>query len=74
MWTPIIPNSQLIIFSSDLQEAWGLELFISPTQQLWLIVISCAICLLIIGIAILALHCKEKREDRQKREQHFDFF
>lgn len=74
MWTPIIPNSQLIIFASDLQATWGLELFISPTQQLWLIVASCAVCLMVIGVAILSLHCKEKREDRQKREQHFDFF
>jgi len=32
MWTPIIPNSQLIIFVGDaMVENWGLELFINPT-------------------------------------------
>jgi hypothetical protein len=73
MWTPIIPNSQLIVFGEG-ESNWALELFISPTQQLFLIVISCAICLFLIGIAILVLHCQEKQEDRKKREQHFDFF
>lgn len=75
MWTPIIPNSQLIIFmhGSDPLE-WGLELFISPTNSLYLIVIVCAVCLVAIGLAIIWLHVKEKQEDAKKREQHFDFF
>jgi hypothetical protein len=65
----------LIIFgNSQAVGNWGLELFISPTQQLYLIVISSAILLLVIGISIIVLHCKEKQEDRKKREQHFDFF
>jgi uncharacterized membrane protein HdeD (DUF308 family) len=53
---------------------WGLELFISPTKQLYIIVLCCAVSLLAIGIAIITLHCREKQEDRKKREQHFDFF
>lgn len=75
MWTPIIPNSQLIIFmeSNDVKN-WGLEMLISPTNALYLIVIVCAICLVVIGLAIIWLHYKEKNEDARKREQHFDFF
>ena len=75
MWTPIIPNSQLIIFANGTDEnVWGLELFISPTAALYLIVMVCAVCLVAIGLAIIWLHCKEKQEDAKKREQHFDFF
>lgn len=75
MWTPIIPNSQLIVFANGASvNDWGLELFISPTKQLYIIVLCCAVSLLAIGIAIITLHCREKQEDRKKREQHFDFF
>jgi len=75
MWTPIIPNSQLIIFMHSNDEMnWGLELFISPTSALYLIVMVCAVCLVVIGLAIIWLHVKEKQEDAKKREQHFDFF
>jgi len=75
MWTPIIPNSQLVVFANaDLVNNWGLELFINPTSSLYLIVFTCAIALLAIGVAIITLHCQEKNEDRRKREQHFDFF
>ena len=75
MWTPIIPNSQLIVFAEGSQISnWGLELFISPTGSLYLIVMVCAVCLILIGIAIIWLHCKDKQDDAKMREQHFDFF
>ena len=75
MWTPIIPNSQLIIFMNSNDETnWGLELFISPTNALYVIVLVCALCIVVIGLAIIYLHVKEKQEDAKKREQHFDFF
>ena len=75
MWTPIIPNSQLIVFMYGTDPLnWGLELFISPTNSLYLIVLVCAVCLVAIGVAIIWLHIKEKQEDAKKREQHFDFF
>ena len=75
MWTPIIPNSQLVVFANaDAVETWGLELFINPTSALFLIVLTCAVCLAAIGVAIIVLHCQEKQEDRRKREEHFDFF
>lgn len=74
MWTPIIPNSQLIVFAdSHVVDNWALELFISPTQQLYLIVASCCLALIVIGIVIIVLHCKEKQEDKRKRDTNFDF-
>ena len=75
LWTPIIPNSQLIIYMlGDDSVDWDLELFISPTNSLYLIVMVCAVCLVAIGLSIIWLHVKEKQEDAKKREQHFDFF
>jgi integrin alpha FG-GAP repeat containing protein 1 len=74
MWTPIIPNSSLIVFADgSVESKWGLELFISPTQKMWMIVASVVIILVIIGTIILVLHCQEKNEDRKHRESHFDF-
>ncbi len=68
-WTPIIPNSQLVFFamSSD-SSIWDLELFINPTNSLYLFVRVCAVCRVAIGLVIIWLHCKEKQEDAKKRE------
>jgi hypothetical protein len=72
MWTPIIPNSQLIIFGNGSTTLnWGVELFISPTHQLYVIVIACAVCLVLIGIAIIIFHCKEKIEDKRNEPEFF---
>ena len=67
-WTPIIPNSQLIIFANDVNpNVWTLELFINPTNSLALIVVACLICLIIIGTVIIILHYGEKQEDKKNR-------
>lgn len=75
VWTPIIPNSQLIIFSqaADANE-WNLELFINPTSSLALIVVACLICLFIIGVVIIVLHIGEKKEDKTNRQNAFNYF
>lgn len=73
MWTPIIPNSQLIVFAPDSQD-WGLELFMSPAKTLYMVVACCFVICLILGMAIIALHCQEKQEDRRKKQHNFDFF
>lgn len=74
VWTPIIPNSQLYIFAPDAGTTnWNLELFINPTSSLALIVISCVICLFIIGVVIIILHIGEKQEDSKNKQKAFDF-
>lgn len=74
MWTPIIPNTSLIVFATTSAETkWGLELFINPTQKMWLILAATILILIVIGAIILVLHCQEKAEDRKQRESHFDF-
>ena len=74
MWTPIIPNSQLIVFSPESTTSnWTLELFINPTNSLALIVIACLICLVIIGLVIIILHIGEKNEDKRNKQKAFDY-
>ena len=74
MWTPIIPNSQLIIYAPDNTASnWWLELFINPTSSLALIVIACAVCLVIIGMVIIVLHVGEKTEDKKNKQKAFDY-
>ena len=75
VWTPIIPNSQLIIFSdSEDVDNWALELFINPTDSLALIVIACLICLFVIGVVIIMLHIGEKQEDKKNKMKAFNYF
>jgi integrin alpha FG-GAP repeat containing protein 1 len=74
VWTPIIPNSQLIIFAPEKDAPnWSLELFINPTSSLALIVIACLICLVIIGVVIIILHIGEKKEDQKNKQKAFDY-
>lgn len=75
VWTPIIPNSQLIIIAQEADVSnWQLELFINPTSSLFLIVVACAICLVIIGLVIILLHMGEKKEDEKQRQTLFTLF
>ncbi len=74
-WTPIIPNSQLIIQATEANEKnWNLELFINPTDMLPLIVVACLVCLVLIGIVIIVFHVKEKQEDRRNKAKAFNYF
>mmetsp|Transcript_24120 Transcript_24120/g.42819 ORF Transcript_24120/g.42819 Transcript_24120/m.42819 type:complete len:265 (-) Transcript_24120:119-913(-) len=68
MWTPIIPNSYLILSphgnsSSD----WFLELFANPTENIGIIVGVSLALLLVIGAIVLWRFIQEKREDRKHR-------
>lgn len=73
-WTPIIPNSQLIVFATEANtNNWNLDLFISPTDSLALIVVACLICLVIIGLVIIILHIGEKNEDKKNKQKAFDY-
>jgi len=75
VWTPIIPNSHLIVFSPENNvNNWTLELFINPTSSLAMIVIACVVCLAFIGIVVIVLHLGEKNEDNKNKEKVIEFF
>lgn len=73
MWTPIIPNSYLIVSPKRARsptkqvdiDAWFLELFASPTDKIGVIIAGAAFFLLGIGGFVLYRYRKEKEEDRQ---------
>jgi len=70
VFTPIIPNSQLIITANDIDaKSWNLELFISPMEYLIVIVFAASAVLVISGVVIIILHWQEKKEDNNNRLQ-----
>eukprot|EP01017_Pseudomicrothorax_dubius_P034343 TRINITY_DN4695_c0_g1_i5.p1 TRINITY_DN4695_c0_g1~~TRINITY_DN4695_c0_g1_i5.p1 ORF type:complete len:135 (-),score=29.87 TRINITY_DN4695_c0_g1_i5:170-574(-) len=70
-WSPIIPNSQLIVNPIGLDtEKWTLDIFVNPTKQILLIVGATIVLLIALGLFILHLHKKEKEEDERSQEQN----
>jgi len=78
-WTQIIPNSQMVVIPSPLDQTskWRAQLFITPSKMILLSVVAltgtCGLIIAIIG----ALYWKERREDRIEKLQeahrfHFD--
>jgi len=74
-WSPIIPNSQLLISVNDnTPSKWPIEIFINPTDSLWMIILSTVLVLIILGGFIIYFHWKEKIEDRKENEQSYSIF
>jgi len=66
-WTPIIPNSQLII--NPIRDGeWVLNVYVNPTSQTLLIVFGTLAILIVLGTIIVYLHRKEKIEDEKNRD------
>jgi integrin alpha FG-GAP repeat containing protein 1 len=74
-WSPIIPNSQLILSANDLTpNKWGIEIFINPTEALWLIIVCTVLVLIILGFVIVYFHWQEKQADKRANEQNYSIF
>mmetsp|Transcript_5360 Transcript_5360/g.6106 ORF Transcript_5360/g.6106 Transcript_5360/m.6106 type:complete len:196 (+) Transcript_5360:579-1166(+) len=74
-WTPIIPNSHLLInLSGKSASKWGIKLLINPTDSFVLVGIILTLILIIIGGVIIYLHIQEKKEDEESRNPQLDFF
>ena len=66
----------MIVFSdktSDDVQNWDVALVMKPDQNLFLIMISCALLLFIIGIVIIVLHVDERSEDQRNKPPLPDF-
>lgn len=74
-WTPIIPNTQLIISvqNTEYSSNWQLDLLIGPTKAIGILVVVILLFLLIIGLLIILMHFAEKAEDEKDKAQAFDF-
>ena len=75
-WSPIIPNSQLVVAiegSSD-PAYWGLELMTNPIQEIGIIVVVDILFLAVLGLVILILHFKETADDAKQQLDIFEYF
>ncbi|KAM3143943.1 hypothetical protein pb186bvf_003994 [Paramecium bursaria] len=73
-WTPIIPNSQLIVSPYLSAKSWTLSIFIEPTEAILVVVIVTVIILLTLGGIIIWKHIKEKEELSKHQEHIFQMF
>jgi integrin alpha FG-GAP repeat containing protein 1 len=67
-WTPIIPNSQLIV-NTVIDGDWTLDVYVSPMSQTWLVALITIVILIILAIVIFILHLRERSEDKKKEER-----
>ncbi|EGR28699.1 hypothetical protein IMG5_169990 [Ichthyophthirius multifiliis] len=75
VWTPIIPNSQLIIFPFSLKQSkWEISIFIQPNEALLVVVIVTLGILAILAVIIGWHHYKEEQDDIQTQAQFFKLF
>lgn len=78
-WSSIIPNSQVIVvpYPPDNLSSWTAKLLVTPSKLVLLTGVSLLGICVFIGLIILLLHLKEKREDQKEKRQdahkfHFD--
>lgn len=76
IFTPIIPNSQLLISENRHEETlnWALDLIVNPTSQLFLLIIVIGIILMLILVFIIYLHWKEGKEDQENENAVFNMW
>lgn len=74
-WSPIIPNTQLLVSCEDSSDAkhWKLDLLVGPTKVISLLVIVLSLFLMILGLLIIIMHFSEKAEDEKQVAKAFDF-
>jgi len=73
LWSPIIPNSQLIV-NPLVDKDWTLDVYVNPTSETILIVLTTLVILIILGAIIIYLHAKEKEEDNSGRDRMINVF
>jgi hypothetical protein len=63
-WSPIIPNSQLAIFTgSQPSSNWNIKIFIMPADSLVYVVIVTIVILTILGLILVGIKCRKKRAE-----------
>lgn len=63
-WSPIIPNSQLAIFTgSQPSSSWSIKIFIMPADSLVYVVIVTIVILFILGLILVGIKCGKKKAE-----------
>ena len=64
-WTPVIPNSQLMIYRQE--DLWKLETLLSNNDRVYSVIYVSIGILILLGIIILIFNYKEGTEDRMEQ-------
>ncbi|KAK1939444.1 putative T-cell immunomodulatory protein-like protein precursor [Babesia divergens] len=70
MWISIIPNCSVIAVPYRLfyPNEWAVKLSLSPSKEIYKILITTLVCLASLGIIILGFDIKERREDSEQEK------
>jgi len=72
-YSPIIPNSYLIVSTDEEEEDWFLELFASPTDKIGIIIAISVGLLIIIFSIVFIRYKKEKAMDSEEKNLGLQF-
>ena len=70
-WPQILPNSQVIVINNPLYnpDKWVLEMYVSPSRLFkWVMVIT-AVSLVVLGIPITIIRCREMAADAEEKQE-----
>ena len=73
-YTPIIPNTQLIIsknYNDKKEVKWDIELVVTPIENLKILLAVIIIILIVILVVIIVMHYKEVNEDKEQETDKF---
>ena len=74
-YTPVIPNSQLIIYHDNIQGSnkttWQVDLVVKPTKYLYQLIIIIIIVIILLTFIAFRLQMKEREEDNIENKETF---
>jgi integrin alpha FG-GAP repeat containing protein 1 len=74
-YTPVIPNSQLIIYHDNIKGSnkttWQVDLVVKPTKYLYQLIIVIIIVIILLTFIAFRLQMKEREEDNNENKETF---
>ena len=74
-YTPVIPNSQLIIYHDNIygqnETTWQVDLVVKPTKYLYQLIIVIIIMIIVLTFIAIKLQMKEREEDYIENKETF---
>ena len=68
-WSPIIPNSQLAVFTiPNSAEDWAIRIYVLPTESLIYVIIMSGVLLILLGTGLAVM----KYNQYKRRPQMYD--
>ena len=74
-YTPVIPNSQLIIYHDNIQGSnkttWQVDLVVKPTKYLYKLIMVIIVVIILLTFIAFRLQMKEREEDNIENKETF---